>query len=247
MTKKLFIFSTVIKSLLILVLSFGLSLIVVNAFNMQDPSFLTYFTNISNIFILITTVAFLIFSIRLYLGKNPTISRIFFTIRFFSIIAITITGFIYCCILVPVGGIELFDTYTEISFHLIVPVLAIIDFVVNNEYFKITVKDIFLSTLFPILYFIYVMILSYSGFTWLGFYTPLVNAPYPFLDYKENTWFGYGKQTFGVFYWINILVVIYIAVGLIYKLVQYYVKKPKKVKSIFDSKYASLVKDIDQL
>ena len=221
-SKNTLLLSIVLK-LVIIVFSFiGFALTIYEGITQHTFIKLTYFTILSNIFILISTFAFLISSIARYFNHYIYASRIFFILRFCALIAITITGFLFDFILVPVGGISLLSSLDSVCFHVIVPFFSVVDFLLTNTVYKIRLKDLFLSLIYPVVYLIYVMILSYCfGVRW----DKGVNyAPYPFLDYHANTWFGKGEY-FGVFYWIIILVAIFFAVAYLFKLFQYIVKK----------------------
>ena len=68
MSKKFFIYSVVLKSLIIGFLISGFTVILVNGIVNMDFSTFTYFTIISNIFTFITTIFFLICTIKRYKG-----------------------------------------------------------------------------------------------------------------------------------------------------------------------------------
>lgn len=218
---KYFIFSLILKTAIIVFSISGFITVIFESFDKHSLILFTYFTILSNLFILITTINFLVATIKKFLGYPISHQRLFFRIRCFSLIAICITGVVFNLLLVPAGGLDLLHSFQSVCFHIIVPVLSIIDFIIFNTTFKIRVSDIMLSIIYPLVYFGYVMILSYSGVRWSnGAY-----APYPFIDYHENTWFGMGERTFGVFYWLIIIIAIYIGLGFLFKLFQYLIKK----------------------
>ena len=119
MSKKFFIYSVVLKSLIIGFLISGFTVILVNGIVNMDFSTFTYFTIISNIFTFITTIFFLICTIKRYKGFYLRPNKVFFLFRFFSLIAITITGFIFDFLIVPIGGIEYLMSYQSVCFHVI--------------------------------------------------------------------------------------------------------------------------------
>lgn len=214
---------SIILKLVIIVFSFiGFALTIYEGITQHTFIKLTYFTIISNIFILISTIAFLVSSIARYFNHYIYASRIFFILRFCALIAITITGFLFDFIMTPVAGISLLSSLDSVCFHVIVPFFSLIDFLVTNTVYKIRLKDLFLSLVYPLCYFAYVMTLSY-GFN-VRWDDGVSYAPYPFLDYHANTWFGKGDYI-GVFYWFIILVAIFFAVAYLFKLFQYVVKK----------------------
>lgn len=221
-SKNTLLLSIVLKLIIITFSFIGFALTLYEGITEHTFIKLTYFTVLSNIFILISTFALLISSIARYFGRYIYASRIFFILRFCALIAITITGFLFDFIMTPVAGIELLATLDSVCFHVIVPFFSVIDFLVTNTVYKIRIKDLFISLIYPLCYFAYVMILSYVfNVRWDD---GASYAPYPFLDYHANTWFGKGDYI-GVFYWIIILIAIFFAVAYLFKLFQCIVKK----------------------
>lgn len=219
-SKNILVLSVVLKSIILL---FSLSAFVVTILEaIEDHSALifSYFTVISNFLILVTTAIFLVADIGRYFHRHFYGGRLTFMIRFFAIIAITMTGCLFDFVLVPVGGIELLNSYTSVSFHVIIPFLSMVDFILTNTVYKIRVLDILLSLVYPIVYLAMIMAMSYSGIRWDDGTTA---APYPFLDYRECTWFSKGAYI-GVFYWIWILLAVFLLLGFFYRFLQYKAK-----------------------
>ena len=135
------------------------------------------------------------------------------------------TGCLFDFVLVPVGGTDLLNSLDSVCFHVIVPFFSMADFLVCNTVYKIRIKDILLSLIYPVCYLGMIMILSYSGVRWKDSLTGQpAAAPYPFLDYNTNTWFSKGDYI-GVFYWIIILIIAFLGIGFAYKLFQYIIKR----------------------
>lgn len=220
-SKNILFLSIILKSIIIIFSLIGFTYTIIGA--IRDHSFLifSYFTIISNFFILISTIIFLISDICRYFQKFIYAGRIFFLIRFCSLIAITITGCLFDFVLAPIGGMELLNSMDSIAFHVVVPLFSIVDFLLCNITYKIRWRDVLLSLLYPSLYLVMIMILSYNGVRWDNGST---YAPYPFLDYHANTWFSKGEYI-GVFYWVIILIAVFFLVALSYKFFQYLVKK----------------------
>ena len=220
-SRDILILSAVLKSIILFFSLSAFVVTIVQAIEERSALIFSYFTILSNFFILVTTLVFLVADIGRYFGKHWYGGRLTFMIRFFAIIAITMTGCLFDFVLVPVGGIALLDSYTSVSFHVIIPFLSMIDFILTNTVYKIRILDIFLSLAYPILYLGMIMAMSYSGIRWDNGTTA---APYPFLDYLENTWVGKGTYI-GVFYWIWILLAIFLAFGFCYRFLQYRTKR----------------------
>ena len=219
--KNILFLSIILKSVIIIFSFIGFIITIIDAIQDSSGLIFTYFTIISNFFILVSTFIFLISDIGRYFNRFINVNRIFFLIRFCSLIAITITGCLFDFVLAPVGGMDLLASLDSVCFHVIVPFFSIIDFLVCNITYKIRWKDVFLSLVYPILYLIMIMILSYNGVRWDDGTT---FAPYPFLDYNASTWFSKGEYL-GVFYWIIILIIVFFLVASFYKLFQYLVNK----------------------
>lgn len=215
-SRDILILSAVLKSVILLFSLSAFIVTIVQAIEDKSALIFSYFTILSNFFILITTIVFLVADVARYFGKHWYGGRLTFMIRFFAIIAITMTGCLFDFVLVPVGGIALLESYTSVSFHVIIPFLSIIDFILTNTVYRIRIVDILLSLAYPILYLVMILVMSYSGIRWDDNTTA---APYPFLDYLENTWFGKGTYI-GVFYWIVILLAIFLVLGFFYRFLQ---------------------------
>ncbi len=224
-SKNILILSVILKSIIIFFLLIGFTITIIDAIKDQSALIFTFFTIISNFFILISTIIFLVSDIGRYFHKDWYGSRLFFDMRFFALIAITMTGCLFDFILVPVGGTDLLNSLDSVSFHVIVPFFSMADFLVCNTVYKIRIKDILLSLIYPICYLAFIMTLSYSGVRWVDTMTQgVAYAPYPFLDYHANTWFGKGEYI-GVFYWVIILLAAFLALGFAYRLCQYVIKR----------------------
>ena len=210
------IISIVLKFLIIVLSFIGLRLCFYSL-----KSF-TYFTILSNIFVFITTLIFFIKNfIEIIIRKKVNFHSFLYVLRFFSTISIFLTFFVFLLILAPIypdGFIAAYkmDNYGSVFVHMIVPVLSIIDFLFFDNDFKYGKKHVFLSTVPPLSYLFFIIIIGQLGLRWDGMY-----APYNFLNYMSPIgWFGFDLsiievQTFGIgtFYMIIILLIIFILVG----------------------------------
>ena len=169
--------------------------------------FFTYFTNLSNIFIDLCLLIFLIYDLK----KTKYISQGMYLIKFMGTISITLTFFVYLLLLAPTNSHGL-------CVHFITPVLAIIDFIFFSEKYLPEKRHVFYSVIPPLVYVGYVIILGQVfRVRWYGD----MLAPYNFLNYGASTgWFGFdlsllGSKTLGIgtFYMIVVLLIIFIGLG----------------------------------
>ena len=187
-----------------------------------SPLSFTYFTTLSNIFISIILLIFLIREIYYILKKKRIIFKNWLYItKFLATISITLTFFVYLTILAPTieGGIVnsyLNNGAGSLCVHFITPILAIIDFLFFDSEYKSKKSHSIYAIISPLLYVLFVVIASSLGLRWGTMY-----APYNFLNYGAPTgWFGFdlsilGWETLGigVFYMLVLLSIIFILIG----------------------------------
>ncbi len=187
---------------------------------MSGKSLLLYFTNQSNIWICIVAFVLAIIQIlnlkkgKYNLNKKAALIQEIFTV------SITLTGVIYCFVLVPAflaagGGFNPFSP-TQMLLHVVTPVLAIVDFVLFTRGVEFKYKQSFLATIPPFYYLFFSMIGYHRGWDFGGG----VNYPYFFLNYGSPAGvFGFSKEMpyfMGAFYWIAFIVCLVTAMSLIY-------------------------------
>ena len=179
----------------------------------------TYFTTLSNVFILVMLSVFLLKDIN---HKNK--SNILYLIKYLATISISLTFFVFLFILAPanpdgfIASYALYN-YGSLCLHFITPLFAIIDFFLFDYKYESRKIHSIIATIPPIVYVMYVIILSTLGIRWKG-----MNAPYNFLNYKSKVgWFGinlseYGETSLGigVFYMILILLILFIFLGIMF-------------------------------
>lgn len=174
-------------------------------------SALYYYTVQSNIIILVISIIYLLFYKRL----NST----FYKIKYFATVGITITFLVFFTMLTPqllsTGDASYLLSVTNITLHLVSPLLAMISFI---KYDKVKFKkyDYLLGTIMPLIY----MFFTYgnallSNPTYVDFSGNSSKYPYFFFDYETNGWFTIGNGFFGLgtFYWILILITIVILIS----------------------------------
>ena len=184
----------------------------------------TYFTTLSNVFITVILIPFLIKDLLLIKNKKIEFNNYLYITKFLATISITLTFFVFMTILAPTlkgGFINAYLLYDGASFalHFLTPVLAIIDFLFfDNEYKSKNSHSIY-AIIPPLVYVLFIVIISSLGQRWGNMY-----APYNFLNFGAPTgWFGFdlsilGWETLGigVFYMIILLIIIFIIIGRVF-------------------------------
>lgn len=178
---------------------------------------LTYFTNLSNVFIDIMLGIFLVLTLK---GKKP--KNNFYRIKYLATISITLTFFVYMFVIGPNNPEGLIGSYLRdgggnFCVHFITPVLSLIDYLLYDYEFESSKIDNLYDVIPPVLYVVSVFVASFLGMRW----PDDMYAPYNFLNYHSKVgWFGFdlsqmSSTTFGigVFYMIILLTVIFVIFG----------------------------------
>lgn len=188
---KINIYKIISKILIIALVIFGIFL--PSQHNEAGEQF-WFFTIQTNLFVAIIQIILLISLILKLSGKQTKLedSNLFSKIRIIITFFITVTCLIYCFVLAPAGMIfksipflEMFD-FRNIILHIIVPVLAIVDYILFCKKGSITFKQTYLFLIYPVLYFFLVNTRVWCGglpFSESGSY-----YPYFFLDPAINGW-----------------------------------------------------------
>ena len=183
--------------------------------------FFTYFTNLSNIFIDIMLVIFIIYDLK----KAKYIPQGMYLIKFMATISITLTFFVYMLLLAPTNSQGFIGAYLNNVDVSDMPdrdkVLAIIDFLLFSEHYRPDEKHVYYSVVPPLVYVGYVIVLG--NVFHIRWYKDML-APYNFLNYGAPTgWFGFdlsllGSKTLGIgtFYMIVVLLIIFIGLGTLF-------------------------------
>lgn len=198
--------------------------------SMSGLMFLTYFTNLSNIFVDVVLGYFLAKDLAsLFQKRERKHSNIAYRVKFLATISITLTFLVFMLILAPNLHGGFWNAYFgngsgSYGVHFLNPLLAIIDFCLFDYKFASNNKDAFFGVIPPLVYVAFILLLSALGVRWgKGMY-----APYNFLNFGAKTgWFGFdlstmGAESFGVgvFYMIVVLVLIFIGLGKLFLLVK---------------------------
>ena len=196
--------SIVLKSVIIVASIVGVTLSLV-----ESISSALFFTIQSNVWIGATCLvglAFIIFKVE--------IKKWMYTVKLIFTVSITLTGVVYCTMLAPLLG-DIAYSLSNTLLHVVVPAAAIADFFVYDigEY---RMWECLLVTVPPF---------YYLGFAGIGFVRNWdfgydgQNYPYFFLNWGSPTGaFGFSSEFpyMGVFYYILILLVFVIGIGVLY-------------------------------
>lgn len=193
----------------------------------SDITSLTFFTNISNVFIDIALAVFLAGDyISLISGRQNIIRRNgFYIFKFMMTICITLTFLIYMFVLAPTNENGFIGSYMNnyagsLCVHFITPILALLDFFLCDYEFRSKAYHAVFAVIPPLAYLAFVVILALNGMRWYG----NMYAPYNFINFGAPTgWFGFnlsllGPETLGigVFYMVVALIIIFVALGLLF-------------------------------
>lgn len=174
-----------------------------------------FFTIQSNILILLITIWYLLFK------KH---GHFFNLLYLASTIAISVTGIVFYAVLLPdfVRSGRMMDAFSisNITLHMITPIVAILNFILNNK-MNLKAKDSLCGILPELIYFVAFIIfdLVYTGEKlFMGSNGVPTNFPYFFLDYHQNGIFTLGKSFFeiGLFWWSFIMTITVLILANVY-------------------------------
>ena len=170
----------------------------------QGPSdlsweFLQYYTNISNYFVFAVSVIVLVDNVRrVRAGEKEGSNNVIHNFKFMTTVMILVTFLVYCSLLGNPLSADFWRNLGNLSYHVIAPVLFILDYFLFEKKKSVSVFAPLLSVIIPLVYVAYVMI--------LGATIPDFEYPYFFLDVST---LGYG----GVAIWVVILVAVFVVLG----------------------------------
>ncbi len=161
--------------------------------------FLKYYTNISNYFVFCVSVIVLADNVkRVRAGEKTGHNRKIRLFKFMTTVMILVTFLVYSILLGNPLSMGFWRNIGNLSFHVAVPILFVLDFFLFDEHKSVSVFAPLWSAVVPLGYVVYIFIL---GATISDF-----QYPYFFLD--VNT-LGYG----GVLLWVLGLLVVFLALG----------------------------------
>lgn len=192
---------------------------------------LTYFTQLSNLAIILIMYLFWIFDIVLIKshGRIDLRNNKMYTVKFMLTVTITITGVVFATLLAPTYGsfIESYTigNYASLCLHAITPILAVVDFLLFDYRYRSTKWHALYATVPPLIYVGFVVIAGQMGMRWGE---PPMIAPYNFLNYEAPCgWIGFeigtaNAQTLGigVCYMIIVLFIVFMLLGELYLVIK---------------------------
>ena len=180
---------------------------------MGGASVFFFFTVQSNIFIVGMALIFLIDEAVQLFTKKSFINQTLLFIKYVATVAITVTFLVFFTMLAPLMGVDYLLSFNNFSLHAIVPILAIVDFILFDTDIKITYTNSLLATISPIAYVLFV----YFGAFFKLQYGENLYYPYFFLDFETNGFLF--EKGFGVILWIIILLMGICGLGFLYCLI----------------------------
>ena len=163
---------------------------------MGGGSVFFFFTVQSNIFIIAMALIFLVNEIVVLVTNKGFINQTLRHIKYVATVAITVTFLVFFTMLAPLMGVDYLLSFNNFSLHAIVPILAIIDFIIFDTDINLTYPNSLLATIAPISYVIFV----YVGVIFKLQYGENLYYPYFFLDFETNGFLF--EKGFGIIPWI---------------------------------------------
>lgn len=168
-----------------------------------------YFTIQSNI-----AVAFISMIGLFFLLRNRTAGNAWYVVKLAGAVSITLTGVVFTLVLAPTLGAFAWKAQNVLT-HVVVPSAAVADFFVAAPDTRIKRKNVLYVLIPPLMYVVY----SGVGYIRGWDFAKGKNYPYFFLNWGSPAGaFGFTGELpyMGCVWWILILLVFLIAVGLLY-------------------------------
>lgn len=194
-TKKFYI-SLALKALIILIGLSGIILTVTMGKFMISFSAFLYFTIQSNLAVVAIAA---IFSCLHYREFIKAVTGFWLSVKFSLTVAITITFLVFFILLTPTLPASYLLSYDNFSVHLLVPLLAILDFFLFDHEIDLKVWKPLLGLAMPLYYLVFALVLSAFRVDFHG-----ERAPYFFLNYEKLGW-TVERGQMGVAFWILVL------------------------------------------
>lgn len=179
----------------------GIALTAISSDFMGGAAVFLYFTVQSNIFIILMALITLIDEVVSIFTKKSFMNQVLLYIKFSATIAITITFIVFFTMLAPLLGPDYLLSFNNFSLHAIVPIIAIVDFIIFDTRINLSYPKSLFGCIPPLCYMIFV----YVGVPLKFQYGENVKFPYFFLDYETNGFFF--EKGLGIIFWIFVLLI----------------------------------------
>lgn len=166
-------------------------------------TFWQYYTNLSNYYCFAIGVAVCAATVkRVKSGETRGYNACVPTLKFCGVVMIMVTFFVYIILLGDVSQPNFWNSLGNMTYHVAVPILYVLDFVLFDEHKKINILDPLKTVIMPLIYVVYILVYgAVCRATGAEFY-----YPYYFLDVDN---LGYG----GVAVWVLMLLLIFAVIG----------------------------------
>lgn len=174
---------------------------------------LLYFTQQSNLWIGFTSLAFAVVLLKKNVSEKCL--KIMSVLKYVFTVSITVTCLIFCFLLAPFADYNVW-TFASVLTHVVIPVLAVLDFFTNKNIVRIDKKYVWYTLIPPLFYFAYTSVLCVLKVD----FGRGDAFPYFFMNYySEVGLFGFAATTppqMGSFYWIVFFFCFIYSLSLIY-------------------------------
>jgi hypothetical protein len=188
-------------SSLIIVGVLGIVLTALSIDFMGGAAVFLYFTVQSNIFIILMALITLVDEVVSIFTKKSFMNQVLLYIKFSATIAITITFIVFFTMLAPLLGPDYLLSFNNFSLHAIVPIIAIVDFILFDTKINLSYPKSLFGCIPPLCYMVFV----YVGVPLKFQYGENIKFPYFFLDYDTNGFFF--EKGLGIMFWIFVLLI----------------------------------------
>jgi len=177
---------------------------------------LMYFTGQSNLWVFLVFLTLLIFTLLYRLGKVKTIPKFLYVLKYVVTVCIAMTFSVFVFLIAPFSG-NMYTPWSAYSIitHLLVPIIAIVDFYLDGYQIAYKKRHVFLSLIPPVVYFSIASILCVLKVD----FGRGQAFPYFFMNfYSEVGVFGFkwGNPTLiGSFYWFMILTLMFVLLAIL--------------------------------
>lgn len=179
----------------------GIALTAISTDFMGGTAVFLYFTVQSNIFIILMALITLVDEVVSIFTKKSFMNQVLLYIKFSATVAITITFIVFFTMLAPLLGPDYLLSFNNFSLHAIVPIIAIVDFILFDTKINLSYPKSLFGCIPPLCYMIFV----YLGVPLKFQYGENLKFPYFFLDYDTNGFFF--EKGLGIIFWIFVLLI----------------------------------------